>query len=193
MLNTLWVLMVVCPIIYCLILGETEETVAALLAAGSSSIELVLEMAGGFMLWCGLMEILRQSGWMDWLGRIMRPMLQKLFPGIKHHETFSAIAMNLAANMLGLGNAATPMGLKAMQLMAEENRNRLKASHGMCLFMVMNSCCIQLLPTTVLTVRTAAGSANPGAILLPSILCSVLTMVLGIIACLVIRRSMADE
>lgn len=193
MLNRLWPLMMVYPLIYGIIMGKEGEMIKALLDGGNEALSAAMGMAGGFMLWCGLMEVIRQGGAMDTLGKRMRPILKRLFPHLKNGETLSAITMNLSANMLGLGNAATPMGLKAMELMARENDGKSRASHAMCMFLTLNSCCIQLLPTTVITLRTAAGSQNPGAVIIPTLISTIVSTTVGIGGCLLLGRRDTDE
>ena len=184
MLNWVWGLMMLLSLGYGTLTGKLSGVLEALMSGGGTAIELVLKMAGGFCLWCGMIEILNRSGAVENISRIQMPLMKKLFPDIKLKETFSAITMNLAANMLGIGNAATPMGLKAMELMAEENARRERASRAMCMFLALNSCCIQLIPSTVLTLRKAAGSQDPGSIILPSFFASVVSSVISTCLCL---------
>lgn len=193
MMNWVWGLMMVCPLAFGMISGNGAATVEALLAGGAEAVALVLRMAGGFALWCGLIEILHQGGGMETLGRWMGPLLRRLFPGVKSREALSAMTMNLAANMLGLGNAATPMGLKAMRLLARENKGRETASRAMCMFLVINSGCVQLLPSTVLTLRAAAGSQQPGAVLLPTLVSTLVSAMVGITLCRIMGRRQTDE
>ncbi|MBQ8536371.1 MAG: spore maturation protein [Clostridia bacterium] len=193
MMNWVWGIMMLMPLAYGACTGRTTEIIQTMLLGTTDAVELTLKMAGGFALWCGLMEILRQGGAMDWLGKQMEPVMRRLFPGVKNQAAFSAIAMNLAANMLGLGNAATPMGLKAMSLLAKENARRNKASRAMWMLLVLNSCCVQLVPSTVLTLRTAAGSQMPGAVMAPTLVSTLVSAAVGVALCLIWGRGQGDE
>jgi len=144
---------------------------------------LVFKMAGGFMLWNGLFEIVAQSGAARGIARGMKPVLKKLFKGVEKEESLTAITMNLTMNMLGLGNAATPMGLKAMESLREESACGDVASPAMCMFLVINASSLQLLPTTVISLRQAAGSAAPESIVLPTLCATAASTLVGILAC----------
>ena len=193
MLNWVWSLMMLGAIAFGILRSKQADLVQALLSGGNEAVALAITMAGGFALWCGLMEILEASGAVKSLGKMIKPALKRLFPGILKEKALSAITMNLTANFLGLGNAATPMGLKAMALMAEENPCRQRASRAMCMFLTLNSCCVQLIPSTVLTLRVAAGSQMPGEILWPTFLSTLASTVMGIGLCLWWGRGKEDE
>ena len=187
-MNNIWAGMMLFSLLFGMFSGQARQIGDSLLAGGAQAVSLVIGMAGGLALWCGLMEILKQAGAMDALGRWMRPLLSKLFPEVKKEETLSAITLNLAANMLGLGNAATPMGLKAMDLMAREQPGREAASRAMCMFLVINSSSVQLFPSTVITLRAAAGSSAPAGMLLPTLISTLVSTATGVMLCLILNR-----
>lgn len=188
MMNHIWAGMMLLSLVYGIFSGQASKVSESLLAGGGQAVGLIIEMAGGLALWCGLIEILRQAGVMDALGRLMKPLLQKLFPSIRKEETLSAITLNLAANMLGLGNAATPMGLKAMELMADEQGRNETASYAMCMFLVINSSSVQLFPSNVVTLRAAAGSIVPAGMLVPTLISTFISTLVGIILCLLMQK-----
>ena len=193
MLDVLWGLLILCPILHGVIKGGASTMMQILLSSGSEAVKLIIEMTGGFMLWCGLIEILDRCKVTQWLGRMMRPLLLRLFPDIKENQTLAAITMNLTSNMLGAGNAATPLGLRAMELMAKENAGCERAGKGMCMFLVLNSCCVQLIPSTVLTLRAAAGSNVPGAVIVPTFISTLVSAVTGVLLCILMGRERRDE
>lgn len=145
--------------------GTTADMQAAAARAGERAVSLGLTLTGTMMIWCGLAEILREAGDDRRLGNILRRLLGWLFPGLRDDEAWSAMCMNLSANMLGLGNAATPYGLAAARRLAELGQPGLRA---LAMLLVLNNSGLQWTPTTVMAVRAAAGSANPAAVWLPT-------------------------
>ena len=149
--------------------------------------ELVLTMTGAMCLWCGVMEVMRRCGLLCGLERILRPLLGRLFPeAARQPETMEKIAANVSANLLGLGNAATPLGIQAVRRMRQGEDDH--ATDEMCLLIVCNTASIQLIPTTVAAVRSGAGCATPFDILPAVWLASVLSVTAGICAAKVLRR-----
>ncbi len=166
MLNGLWIFIMAISILAGMLTGRIEEVNNALLGGGSAAISLCLSLGGAMCLWGGLMRVAEKAGLTERLSRLMAPLMRLLFPGLPPRgAACRAILMNMAANMLGLGNAATPLGLKAMQELQQENPRPDTASRHMVVFVVLNTASIQLLPTTVATLRLEAGAANPMAIL----------------------------
>lgn len=166
MLNGLWIFIMAVSIVAGMINGRIEEVNNALLGGGGAAITLCLSLGGAMCLWGGLMRVAEKAGLTEKLSRLMAPLMRLLFPGLPPTgPACRAILMNMAANMLGLGNAATPLGLKAMQELQKDNPQPEAATRHMVVFVVLNTASIQLLPTTVATLRLEAGSANPMAIL----------------------------
>ena len=155
MLGYVWAGLIIVSVLSAILLGNTESLSTALIESGSSSIELLLTMAGILCLWSGIMKIAEESGFTALISKIFAPLLRPLFPKLdKNSEAFKSITMNISANLLGLGNAATPFGLKAM---GELNR----LSNEMVIFVVLNTASLQLLPTTLATLRQSYGSNAP--------------------------------
>ncbi|MBQ9263448.1 MAG: hypothetical protein IJ189_04470 [Clostridia bacterium] len=164
--------------------GSGEAVASAALTAAGEGVQSAIGMAGGFALFCGLMEILKRAGAIDGLARRIRPLLVLLLGRDVPEDAWPYVTMNLAANMLGLGNAATPMGIEAARRMAHGET----ATNALCLFLVINSSSVQVLPTSVIALRAAAGSGQPGAIVLPALLATGLSTAVGILACKIAQR-----
>ena len=179
MLNMLWGGMICASILYALCSGRWDGLWEKMLAGAGNAITFTLTLAAGYAFFCGFLRIADALGAQKGLSRLMRPTLKRLFPSLLEDATFQAISMNFSANLLGLGNAATPLGIEAMRHMRAESLLRPRAQADMRLFLVLNATSLQLLPTTVLALRAAAGSANPSAILVPTLACSLLSTLVG--------------
>lgn len=159
----LWTGMVAASLLFGAATGNLGALGGAALDGARSAVELCVTMAGVMCLWTGVMEVMGQSGLSALLARAFRPLLRRLMPdAARDSETLAAISANLSANMLGLGNAATPLGIRAARLMA---RGGGTASDDLCLFVVLNTASIQLFPATVAGVRAALGADAPFDIL----------------------------
>lgn len=169
--------------------GRIEVVTEAALSSAQGGVEVCLELVGIMTMWLGLLKIAEKAGLVELLARGVRPLTKLLFPSIPPgHPAMGAIIMNISANVLGLGNAATPFGLKAMQEMQKLNRDSETASDAMCTFLAINTSCITLIPATIIGVRAAAHSANPTEIVGPTILATSCAMVVAITADAVLRR-----
>ncbi|MEN2775489.1 nucleoside recognition domain-containing protein [Acetivibrio clariflavus] len=183
MLNYIWFGMLVFGIIVGILNGKVDAVTKAVVDSSKSAIELSIGLLGIMCLWTGLMDVAEKSGIIRTISRVVRPVLKFLFPGIpKNHPALGAIVMNLVANFLGLGNAATPLGLKAMAELQKLNRNKDTATNEMSMFLVLNTSCIQLIPATIIAVRSAAGSKNPTEIIGTIWFASVCATIAGIIS-----------
>lgn len=160
---------------------------AALNGTGRA-VAVTLQLCSGYLLFCGLMEIARALQAEKGIRRLLGPIMKRLMPDVRKEETRNAVAMNLSMNILGLGNAATPMGLEAMRRMEEEQLVDPSVRHDMNMLLILNATSLQLLPTTVLTLRTAAGSADANAILLPTIVCTAFSTLVGAALGVICRR-----
>lgn len=180
-MSVLWVGMIVISLICGLLTGNGEAVGAAAVSGAAQGVELCLSMAGLLCLWTGVMEVMRRCGLADKLSRLLRPLLRRLFPAFAgDKEVMDAVSTNISANLLGLGNAATPLGLEASRLMAR--RTPGVASDGLCMFVVCNTASIQLIPTTVAGLRSAAGCTTPFDILPAVWLASTLSIITGVTA-----------
>ena len=183
----IWTVMVGASILCGLATGRGEAVAAAALEGAGAGVELCLSMAGALCLWMGVMEVMRRSGLARGLSRLLRPVLGRLYPDFAGDgPVMDAVSANVSANLLGLGNAATPLGLEAARLMAR--RSPGVASDSLCMRVVCNTASIQLIPATVASLRAAAGCATPFDILPAVWLASLLSVTAGILAARLLAR-----
>lgn len=199
MLNYLWAVMILVGIVYAILTGNVATITDAALDSAGEGVSLCITMAGVMGLWMGLMEIAQESGMVEKMTNGIRPFLRMLFPRIPAgHKSLKYIATNMIANVLGLGWACLPAGLKAMEELAnlekergnpeycEENFSGIRsASNEMCIFLIVNVSSLQLIPINIIAYRSQYGSVNPGAIVGPAILATVVSALVGVIFCLV--------
>ena len=180
-MSVIWTAMVVVSIVCGLALGNGPAVAAAAMEGAAAAIELCLSMAGILCLWMGVMEVMKRAGLSEKLSRLLRPILRRLYPEFAgNREVMDTISANVSANLLGLGNAATPLGIQAAQKMSL--RTPGVASNSLCMLVVCNTASIQLIPTTVASVRLAAGCAAPFDILPAVWLASAISVCVGILA-----------
>lgn len=180
-----------------LFMGDFEvwsEVMTASFASASSAFELALGLTGILTLWLGLMKIGERAGVIRLFGRLVSPLFTRLFPGVpKDHPAMGSIFMNVSANMLGLDNAATPLGLKAMQELQELNPEKDRATDAMIMFLVLNASGLCLIPISIIMYRAQAGAANPTDIFMPILVATFIATLVGIVAlCLKQRISLKD-
>ena len=186
-MSVIWSGMVGCAVFCGLLTGRGPQVAAAAMEGAAAAVELCLSMAGVLCLWMGVMEVMRRSGLSQGLSRLLRPLLKRLYPDFaRDREVMDSISANVSANLLGLGNAATPLGIQAARRMSR--RTPGVASDSLCMLVVCNTASIQLIPTTVASVRAAAGCAAPFDILPAVWLASALSVMVGILAAKVMGR-----
>ncbi len=162
MLNIIWLALLASGVMVAAWNGNVELVTDAALQAAKDAVQVCLDLIGIMALWLGIMKIAEQAGLIQGLARLLKPLLRRLFPSVPSDDpAMGAIILNLSANMLGLGNAATPFGMKAMQELQRLNHNSCEASEAMCTFMALNTSCITLVPATIIGVRMAFSSADP--------------------------------
>ena len=182
-----WTGMVVLSLLFGLMNGTLDAVASAAMDGAQSAVELSISMAGILCLWSGVMEVMRVCGLSDGLARAFRPLLRRLMPqASRDSETLAAVSANLSANFLGLGNAATPLGIQAARRMARGCGGI--ASDELCLLVVLNTASIQLLPTTVASVRAAFGSAAPFDILPAVWISSLASVTVGLLTARLLSR-----
>lgn len=190
-MTVIWTGMVLLSVLCGLATGRGPEVAAAAVEGASAAVELCLSIAGMLCLWTGVMEVMRRSGLAEGLSRLLAPVLRRLFPQVSEDKAvMDSISANVSANLLGLGNAATPLGLEAARRMARKSPG--VASDALCMLVVCNTASIQLIPTTVATVRAAAGCAAPFDILPAVWLTSALSVGVGVLACKLLARLWGD-
>ena len=182
-MNRIFTFMVLCGIAAGAATGRMGAVSAALLEQCQKAVELSLSLMGSFCMWGGLMAVAQKAGLTGLLASAFSPVLGRLFRGLKADgAAMQAISLNLSANLLGLGNAATPLGIAAMKEMQREQRCGSTATDSMALFVVMNTASLQLIPTTTAVIRAAAGSAAPLEILPAVWAASAVSLTVGIAA-----------
>ena len=189
MINYIWFIMIFFGIIVALITGNGEAMSNAIIGSVDTTVNFIIGLVGLMCFWCGVMKVAEKSGLTEKLAKLMKPILKLIFKeAAKDEKALGAIVMNITANMMGLGNAATPFGIKAMEEMNRLNKDKGKASNDMALFLVLNAACIQLVPSTIISIRAATGSVNPGVIILPAILSTAIAAMAGIIFCKILQK-----
>lgn len=183
----IWTGMVTLSLIFGVLSGNLDAVANAALEGARSAVELSLSMAGVLCLWSGVMEIMNACGLSAGLARLFRPVLRRLLPNAcKDRETLAAVSANVSANLLGLGNAATPLGIRAARRMARGCGGT--ASDELCLLVVLNTASIQLIPATIASVRAAAGCETPFDILPAVWMASALSVAAGLLAAWLLSR-----
>lgn len=178
MLNLIWLFLLLGGISVAALNGRIELVTEALFKGANEGVRMCLDLIGLMALWLGMLEIARQAGLVHLVARLVRPLTVLLFPEVPpRHPALGAIIMNISANILGLGNAATPFGLKAMEELQKLNPHPDTASDAMCTFLAANTSCLTLIPATMIGVRVAAGSHNPTEIVGPTIFATGFSMV----------------
>lgn len=166
MLNKIWPFFIIISFIYGIYSGNIFNINNAIFESTNQTVELCLTMFGTLCLWNGIMKIATETSLIEKLTKFLKPLINFIFPGIKNNKKISKeISMNMVANILGLGNASTPLGLKAMDSMQKENKDKTKLSDSMAMFILVNTASLQIIPTTVISIRSSLGSENPTKII----------------------------
>jgi spore maturation protein SpmA len=188
-INTIWLVMIVFATVVAAFRGTLGDVTKASFAAAETAVTLAIGLIGGMALWLGLIQVVEAGGGMRAIARLIRPIMIRLFPDVPpEHPAMSAMVLNMAANALGLGNAATPIGLKAMAELDQLNPNKGTATDAMILFLAINTSSVTLIPVGVITVRASAGAENPAAILLPTLLATACSTIAAIILSKLLAR-----
>ena len=181
MLNILWPIFIILSFIYALISGKVDEVNNGIFTSLSDAVELTITFLGTICLWNGIMEIAKKTSLINKMTNMLKPFINFLFPDLKENKTAKQeISMNMIANILGLGNAATPLGIKAMKTMQKENKKKDTLTNSMMMFIVINTASLQLIPTNVIAIRTSLNSENPTSIILPVWIATIIAAIVGI-------------
>lgn len=168
MLNIIWPCFILISFIYAILTNNIENMNQSIFTSAAGAVELSITFFSTICLWTGIMKIAQQTNFVTKLTKLLRPIINFLFPDCKSNEKAKEeISMNMIANILGLGNAATPLGLKAMKTLQKDNPKKDTVSHSMAMFIVINTASMQLIPTTVIAIRTSFNSSNPTQIIFP--------------------------
>lgn len=189
MVNIIWGIFIIAGIAFALFNGKMSVMNEEILTSTTVSIELILKIFPMVALWLGIMNIAKKAGLLDRLSKFFEPILSKLFPSVpKGHDSLSYISSNIVVNMLGLGSAATPFGLKAMKSLQSLNKKKNEASEAMITFIVLNTSGLTLIPTTVISLRMMYGSTDPTFVILPTMIVTTLATIVGVSIDYIIRR-----
>lgn len=182
MVNKVWGFLIIIGLSFSLISGKMDMINTEILESTRTALDMILKILPVMALWLGIMNIASKSGLLVKFSKLISPFLRKIFPEIpKDHESLGFISSNIVANMFGLGNAATPFGLKAMKSLQELNPKKDQATRSMITFLVMNTCGLTIIPTTVISLRMMYDSMNPTSILPPCIVVTFLSLFLALI------------
>lgn len=189
MLNLVWAGLMVVGVAVAVVRGNADTITETAMTAADSAIQILIGLLGVMVLWLGLSRIAEDAGLVKSLARLVQPVLRRLFPTIPpDHPAMGAITMNISANMLGLGSAATPFGLKAMQHLQELNPEKETASDPMITFLVLNTSGVTLVPAVIIGLRAQHGSTDPAEIMLPVLLATLCSTAVGLGLDRLIRR-----
>ncbi|TZE82132.1 nucleoside recognition domain-containing protein [Calorimonas adulescens] len=190
MINYFWFTLIGISAIVGVLTGRIDQLNQAIMNGAKDAVEISIGLIGIMGLWLGIMRIAEHSGLINLLSRALYPVLKPLFKELpEDNMAMGAMIMNLSANTLGLGNAATPMGIKAMEELQRLNPDKESASDAMCMFLVLNTECVQFMPTTMIAIRAVEGSKDPAAIVLPIMISSITAAAMSVIVTLLIRMA----
>jgi spore maturation protein A len=189
MLNYIWFALMAIAVLVAIFTGTPAAVTKAAVDSAKTAVDISLGLIGIMTLWLGIMRVAEKAGLISMLGRALRPISRLLFPDVPpEHPAIGAVIMNFAANMLGLSNAATPLGIKAMEELQELNPNKETASNAMVTFMTLNTGGIQLIPATIIGVLAASGSKNPTAIISTALVASVCGTIAAVTTAKILQR-----
>ena len=181
MVNIIWLALLLSGVFAAATNGNMQDVTNAVFASSTDAVSITINIIGTLCLWMGLLKLAEESGLIDVIAKLAAPVAGWLFPSVpKNHKSLSSIVMNLGANVLGLGNAATPFGLKAMEELQELNDKKDTASDAMITFMALNTSCITLVPATVISLRVQAGSQNPMEIVVAAVLSTLIGTIFAV-------------
>jgi len=179
-MNRIWFLLIFMGIIVSVINGQIEELANSIFQATTNTMEIAIKLAGPMALWTGLLKIAREAELTKLLAKIIKPVFKLVFPDIDDEEALGAILLNLSANIMGLGNSATPLGIKAMKELQRLNKDNKKASKAMCTLLALNTSSLTIIPATVISLRVASGSVNPALITITTIFATSISTLIAI-------------
>ena len=183
MLNIIWPAFIIISYIYACFSGNLEKLNSGIFESSKSAVELSLTFIGTITLWSGIMNIAKKSSLSQRISKLLSPIIHFLFPEIKNNDpVYDEISLNITANILGLGNAATPLGVKAMKSLQRINTNKDTLSNSMIMLTLLNTASLQIIPTTIVAIRSSLNSLNPTSIILPVWISTFLAAIAGIFA-----------
>ena len=191
MLNFLWPIFLITSFVYAFFVGRIPEVNSSIFESTKSAVNLSISLIGTICLWNGIMEVASKTSLVKHLTKILNPIMKKMFPDIKKEDkVYKEITMNIIANIMGLGNAATPLGLKAMKSMQKNNKQKDRLTNSMGMFIVLNTASIQIIPTTVIAIRTSLGSINPTVMIVPIWIATVFAAISAVITAKILMKKL---
>lgn len=189
MVNLIWFCMMMAGLLVAAFTGRVDTVTEALFSSAEKAVSVAFSLISIMTFWLGMMKLIEKSGLIDWVVRVLRPLANFLYPEIpRNHPAMRAILMNMSANLLGMGSAATPFGLKAMQELQELNDDPETASDEMCTFLAVNTSSLTIIPTTVIALRAATGSLSPTEIVGTTIVATFCSTLVAITLDRIFRR-----
>jgi spore maturation protein A len=189
MINWIWLGLIILAVVVGGANGRMNDVSAAAFDSAKTAVQLSITLIGIMALWLGLMKLAEEAGLVKFIARLVRPILRRLFPEIpKDHPALGSMTANMAANIFGLGNAATPLGLKAMQDLQELNPEKDIATNAMVTFIVINATSVTIIPATIIGLRSAAGAIDPSSIIIPAIIATGVSTIVGVITAKLLER-----
>lgn len=189
MLNYIWFGLIILAVVLGGINGKIEDVTKAGIEAAGTSVTVAIGLIGVMALWLGIMKIAEESGLIQMLAKLIAPLMRWIFPDVpSDHPAMGSMLMNIAANTLGLNNAATPLGLRAMEDLDKLNANRGTATNAMCMFLTFNTAGIQLVPASMVSLMASAGSTNPTAVIGTTLAATFISLALGLVATKLLER-----
>lgn len=190
MINYIWAALIVIGFVVGVATGNLEAVSDAAMNSAKDSVTLCFSLVGVYALWMGILKIAQESGMVQGIAKKCERLICRLFQGVKRgSEALGYISLNLVANMLGMGNAATPFGLKAMAELQKMNPDKKVASNAMCMLLIINASSVQLLPLTIIGLRSAAGAVNPADITITALVATTVTTLTAIIIAKLCEKS----
>lgn len=166
MLNVIWPIFIIASVIYGVFAGRMDAVTNSIFESAESAVQLTITFFGTLCLWNGIMQIASKTTMIEKIAKLLSPLMRFLFKEIKKEDkAYKEISMNIVANIMGLGNAATPLGLKAMKTLQKDNPNKKVLTNSMAMLIVINTASLQIIPTTVIAIRSSLGSENPTSII----------------------------
>ncbi|MDO5307452.1 MAG: nucleoside recognition domain-containing protein [bacterium] len=188
-MNYIFLLLISISLIIGFVNGRLEEVNTSLLTSCNIAVKIAFSLIGIMAFWLGIMRIAEKAGIINIIAKILKPITKKIFSDIPQNSpAIGDIAMSISANALGLTNAATPIGIKAMQELQEENKNKTVASDSMCMFLGMNTAGFQIIPATVIAILTGLGAKNPTDIILPTLIVTTISFIFAILISLCLKK-----
>lgn len=181
MLNTIWPIFIIISFIFAIVSGNIESLNSGIFDSVKDAVQLTISFLGTMCLWSGIMKIVQETTMINKLSKMFMPLMKWLFPELNEKSSaYKAISMNIIANLLGLGNAATPLGINAMRELQRENIKKEELSNSMAMFIVINTASLQIIPTTVIAIRTSLGSENACVVIFPIWVATIMADFIGI-------------